>query len=185
LESESLAEALERDLQLLAGLRDGDRVAATALVARMSPVVRRTVFRMTGWHSETDDLVQEVFLSIQKSAKSFRGDSQLETWVIGIAIRVCRSWQRTDFRNPKLGSPATAAEPVSLPSENDYVESVDEVRVLLASLSQSDRELVVLRYLEEMNLNDISKLLGLKKNTVEVRLHRIRERLIQSHAEKI
>jgi RNA polymerase sigma-70 factor (ECF subfamily) len=184
LESETIAKALERDLRLLAGLNDGDRVAATELVARLSPVVRRTVFRMTGWHSETDDLVQEVFLSIQKSAMSFRGASQLETWVIGIAIRVCRSWQRTDFRNPKPSSSETIAEPISLPNENDHVESVDEVRVLLASLSQSDRELVVLRYLEEMNVNEISQLLGIKKNTLEVRLHRIRERLIQSHAEK-
>ena len=55
----------------------------------------------------------------------------------------------------------------------------EEVQLALHSLSADLRELVVLRYLEEMSLAEITKTLGIRKNTLEVRLHRARKHLAE------
>lgn len=57
-------------------------------------------------------------------------------------------------------------------------ETDESVREALRQLNSSDRELVVLRYLEEKSLDEISQTTGIRKNTIEVKLHRARQRMM-------
>lgn len=172
------SDAQRDERQLLAAFGRGERCAATQIVEHLAPVVRRTVFRLTGWHPETQDLVQDVFLAIQQAAGSFRGDSRLETWATSITIHCCRKWQRKQNKRP--GSLAdTPFEPVdeSFQGRQGTGELKEEVQLALQQLGHEDRELIVLRYLEDYALEDLAELLEVRKNTVEVRLSRARRRL--------
>ncbi len=166
------------DRDLLAEVRRGDRCAAATMVERLTPIVSRMVFRLTGWHEDTQDLIQNVFLAVQQSADSFRGDSKLETWVTSITIHCCRQWIRGRAGVPPNVPPAVS-EPVdhSFKRYQDTTEIGEEVRLALKQIHHDDRELLVLRYLEDMPLEDIAQLLGIRKNTLEVRLHRARKEL--------
>lgn len=152
------------------------------IVSDLSPSIERLVFRLTGYHSEIQDIVQEVFLNIQKSAASFRGESSVQTWAHTITIHCCRAWQRQHYRrlnevqinidthetDPGFQVPFTDVE------END-ADSV--MHQLIAGLPADQRELIVLRYLEEWTLDELAEFTGVRKNTLEVRLHRIRHAL--------
>ena len=162
---------------LLLRLHAGDQEAAAVMVAQLEPLVSRMVFRLTGWHCETEDLVHDVFLAIQQAAPAFRGESSLETWATAITIHQCRHWQRTQRKrrnHVEQVRPDNSYQPAHFRNEVQ-----EEVQLALHSLSADLRELVVLRYLEEMSLAEITKTLGIRKNTLEVRLHRARKHLAE------
>lgn len=165
--------------ELLDALSAGDRAAANDLVRRLTPLVSRLVFRLTGWHPDTQDLVQDVFLNLQRSWKSFDSRSQLTTWVTSITINRCRNWHRTQSRTPSQ-SGIVVEELIDDARRGISLEDQENLRRALRCLSASDRELIVLRYLEEMDLDEISEMTGTKKNTIEVRLHRARHRMMEA-----
>lgn len=171
--------------ELVHRLQAGDPLAATAVVDRLEPLVSRMVFRLTGWHTETEDLVNDVFLAIQKSAGTFRGDSTLETWATSITIHCCRRWQKLIIQRRHTMQPAED-EPIDQQhaAQQRSGELQEEVQLALQSLSQEMRELIVLRYLEDQSLEAISALLNVRKNTLEVRLHRGKKLLGQILAKR-
>lgn len=166
----------DNDRELLQRLRSGDEAAAEILIERLSPLVSRLVFRLTGWNSDNQDLVQDVFLNIQANSHSYRGDSKLESWVTTIVVNRCRNWHRSRARQPIVCSMGITelVDDVTVPQ----CETDESVREALRQLNSSDRELVVLRYLEEKSLDEISQTTGIRKNTIEVKLHRARQRMM-------
>ncbi len=153
-----------------------------AFVAAHEPRVRRLAFRLLGWRSdivEVDDVVQDVFLAALKQLKTFRGDSDVATWLARVTINRCRTYQRRQllrlhwFRRQKQFEPAASAS-----DERSLREETNErVRAAIAQLRAKDRETIVLFYLEELAIAEMASLLGATNNTIEVRLHRARQRL--------
>ena len=174
--------ARNSDRQLVEGLRRGDEGAARELVQRLAPHINRTVYRLTGWHADTQDLVQEVFLQIQQSAAKYRGECKIETWATSIAINCCRKWRRHQavVPNQEHQEQNDIVDPTAY-HDSTLHEDQEIIRYGLQMLTQEDRELIVLRYLEELGLDELTHLFNIKKNTLEVRLVRARKRL----AEKI
>lgn len=171
------SKAIHPDIELLARVMRGDSEAASVLVDRLEPLITRMVFRLTGWHNDTEDLVQDVFVAIQESAKTFRAQSSLDTWATSVAIHRCRHWQRSRAKLRRTFGVTDEEFPDTTPCNLESLEQREEVQRALQSLNQETRELIVLRYMEGMSLSDISELLNIKKNTIEVRLHRGRRAL--------
>ena len=165
----------EADLQLLRGLAKGDQFAAASIVDRLLPVVRRMAFRLSGWQADIQDVVQDVFLAIQTSADSFRGESSLETWAVGITIR-CSRKQRSR-REPKLCEELDVLPDHQFADQCDRDETSEEVRLAMQQLSREQHELLVLRYLEDWSLDRLAEFYQVRRNTLEVRLNRARKRL--------
>lgn len=159
----------------------GERSAFAEIVSAHQARVSRLVYRLLGWQGEADDVVQEVFLSALKNLRRFRGESSLSTWLTRIAINKCRSHRRRRFLRLKMFRPAAAGgEPgVSDPADRAGMdrETFDRVRRAVQDLPARYREAVVLRYLEEMPVEQVAEVLGLTRNVTQVRLHRARLRL--------
>ena len=153
------------------------------LVAIYQPRLTRLVHRLLGWDEGAEDVVQEVFLAALSHAHRFRGDASVGTWLTTIALNKCRSRQR------RLGAlwkrfvarPLEADErPSRGPTAQQAMEGVEtsaRVREAVRALSPRDREVVVLRYFDDLSPGEIASLTGQSKNAVEVRLHRARARL--------
>jgi RNA polymerase sigma-70 factor (ECF subfamily) len=101
-----------------------------------------------------------------------------------ITINQCRTQQRKRYVRWKAIKTliarqwhlsAAASENDTIPSEGD--ETKQRVQQAVAQLKPKDREVIVLYYLEEMDVKRMSEVLGLSINSVNVRLHRARERL--------
>lgn len=151
------------------------------LAAEHYALVTRLVRRLTGWRADADDLVQEVFVSAWKAWPSFRQDSKAETWLTRIAINRCRSHRRRQWLRAeiwrKLGQLAQFWEPGSAEAHLARQEASAQLRSAVAAMPQADREILVLRYLEERTVDEIAATLELTRGAVEVRLSRARQKL--------
>lgn len=147
------------------------------ILARYHPQVARLAHRLLGWRDQqaAEDIVQEVFLVALTRLKAFRGESSIGTWLSGITINKCRAHRRRALLKLKWlrqvwDRPGTNHQPAD-------EETSQQVRDAVAQLPPRDREVIVLFYLEDFSMAQIAQLLDVKRNAIEVRLHRARQRL--------
>lgn len=127
------------------------------------------------------DLTQEIFLKIFQSFKSFRGESQLATWIYRIAMNTCIDHQRRIARVVELiEDPAACdrSDPEALFKESELQRLIQEA---VAELPDGARESIVLRYVNGCSYDEIAEILGCPAGTVAARISRgqqmLRERL--------
>ena len=163
---------------------DAERAAFDRLITEHQPQITRLVRRLMAWPDQqaaVDDVVQEVFLAAWIKRDQFRGDAAVATWLSRIAINKTRhdARQRATWRRVVEGFTALVSNrPPTDPSPQETI--TDEQATLRAGihrLKQTDREIIVLRYLEEKTPDEIARMTGIKRNTVDARLSRARQRL--------
>jgi len=151
------------------------------LVAEHQSRVARLCYRLLGWRAdiEIEDVVQDVFAAAFEGLRQFRGESSVATWLTRIAINRCRSHMRRRGALLRLLSNVRRRRqaPVWAAADTALVDSEQADRVLRAvrGLPAKYREVIVLRYLEDMSTDQISQATGLTRNAVEVRLNRARQ----------
>ena len=133
--------------------------------------------RMFAWHrlrerSAAEDVAQETFIKAYRSIGGFRGDASLGTWLIAIARKTAAQWYR---RRKVEHDPDQVKEPAV--GNTDAALDHLEIRSAVAGLPEHYREVVVLRYTNQLDLNEISSVTGVSRSAVGVRLHRARQLL--------
>lgn len=114
-----------------------------------------------------EDAVQETFVKAYRNLRKFRGESSEKTWLIRIAVNVCKDMQSTAwFRN--LGRMVNLDD-VRLPQE---MEVRSEVVDTIMRLPKKLKEVVLLYYYEDMNQSEIAEVLGVSIATVHRRLEK-------------
>jgi len=169
----------DQDSRLLDLIRQRAPGAFDLLVHIHLDNVARLVHRLLGWPDAVEDVVQEVFLSVLKHLNGFRGDASVSTWLARITINKCREetrrrWLRQAILWRQMHQPPAQCSAVARAVET---EQLGVVRQAVRRLPTALREVVVLRYLQEMPVGQICKALGLTESAVNVRLHRARAAL--------
>jgi len=161
-----MAEKIDDEL-LIEKFRRGDESAFERIVERYSVDVATLANRLLGWPGEVEDVTQEIFLAAFLCRRQDAGGTQDRD---GLATK--------DIR---LRLPRAVEADESLMNAEDF----QRVRLAVAALPAKYREPVVLRYLQELGTDEISRILGISKNTLYVRLSRARKRLEPELAELI
>lgn len=135
---------------------------------------------------EPQDLFQEVVFQIWKSLDSFKGKSEVNTWVYKITLNVClRSKMRLDKSNDKTDRfesiHFTAVENEIDISEQEKYRYLKEC---ISTLNESDTYLIVL-YLDDLSYKEIASITGLSENHIAVKMKRIRKKLFECIEPKI
>ena len=157
----------------------GDRAAFERVLALYERRVARLAQRLLGWVGDVEDVVQDVFLAVYEQSHKFRGDSDLWPWLTAITVNKCRSRLRRHFLKLRWLRSVVDEPPTSEGADRDSLrdETSAKVRTAVRALPARDREVVVLYYLEDRPVAEISQLLGSTENAIDVRLHRARKRL--------
>jgi len=175
-----MAENIEDEL-LVRKFNRGDESIFAGIVEQYCADIAVLANRLLGWPGDVEDVTQDVFLSAYLGLKKFRCECSLKTWLFIITINKCRSYRYRQMRWLKCFSRATnkaafaggrAADKASMDSE-----TFERVRQAVTALPAKYREPVVLKYLQELSTDEISRILGVSKNTVQVRLTRAKKRL--------
>ncbi len=153
--------------------------------------ILRYLVRLVG-EQEAEDLTQEVFVKVSQALKTFRGESQLSTWIYRIATNAAIDKTRSfSFRQDAAHSvldeeDETEAKDVWTGEESPSLEQLLMRKEMyqcfmeyVKNLPVNYRTVVVLSQLEELTNNEIAEILGLSLETVKIRLHRGRTRLLQ------
>lgn len=130
--------------------------------------VYRAVFSCLHNEAEADDIVQETFVKLFNSNKSFSSDEHCKAWLIRVAINLSKDLLRS-FRYTH-----TEALDETVPAE-DCAER--ELADALSKLSPKYRAVIHLHYFEGYSAKEIAKILGVTVTTVTTRLARAREKL--------
>ncbi|HEX4012172.1 MAG TPA: sigma-70 family RNA polymerase sigma factor [Solirubrobacteraceae bacterium] len=135
--------------------------------------------------SAADDVVAEVFLIAWRRLDQVP-DEPLG-WLLGVARRVLANRRRSDSRaaglRERLARESSAAAPVPTPEPMPEAgDRDDRVRRALAGLNERDRELLLLIAWEGLRVHEAAQVLGVRSNTLAVRLHRARQRLADALA---
>jgi len=154
--------------------------ALERLVQEHHASVTRLAYRLLGWRGDVEDVVHDVFLAAFKKIDRFRAESSEWTWLAAITINRCRSQRRREILRFRWLKQRDVVREAPMYRDRDNLERDEtaiRVRTAVQKLSARDRELIVLHYLEELPVSQLSKLLGAADKTIHVRLHRARNRL--------
>ncbi len=180
---------VDPDLAIARRAADGDMGAFDALVSLYNARVFAVAFRMLGDRAEAEDLAQEVFVAVYHALPEFRGDSKLSTWMYRITKNRCLNrikflkrrhiGEHQDIHDPAVAS--QVGDPGQQKRDPRRLLEQQELSALVQSglqkLSPEQRELVVLRDLEDLSYEEIVHVTGLQLGTVKSRLHRARAHL--------
>lgn len=180
------------DAGFVARSRQGDPEAFAVLVRRHQKKMLNVACRMIGDYDEACDVVQESFLSAYRAIGKFRGDARFSTWLCGIVLNHTRNHlkqKNARLRNEEisLDAPAGAAEETLLDTVRSGGESIIEclekkelsakVQVCISALDGEQREVLVLRDIQQYTYAEIGLMLELPEGTVKSRLFRARNAL--------
>jgi RNA polymerase sigma-70 factor (ECF subfamily) len=175
------------ELALVERFRRGDDAAFEAIVEQHAAEVAALANRLLGWPGDVDDVVQEVFVAAFLGLKKFRGESSLRTWLFTITVNKCRSHRFRRLRRPRSVAleEAAALESRDRGAEKAALdrETLARIRRSIQVLPRKYREIVVLRYLQGLEVGEIRELLGISDNATQVRLNRARRRLKEQLAD--
>jgi RNA polymerase sigma-70 factor (ECF subfamily) len=176
------------DEQLIFEFQQEDVEAFNEIVFRYKDRLVNFLYRYTGSKDDSEDLAQDTFLKLYRSKHLYREIAKFSTWFYTIAINLAKTNLRKkvrynaisisdidpdeekDFELPASGqiSPEDSA---NASIENVYIQNA------INSLNEKFREVIILRDIQDLDYEEISKITDLPLGTVKSRINRGRERL--------
>jgi len=176
---EGTAIAGDVDGALIARFLAGDRAAFDALFYKYQDYVYNIVYGIVGRAEEARDITQDVFVQIHRSLPSFRRGSRFATWLYRIAVnravdaaRGAKGWRWLPLNEMLKSRPDPAQNPAE--AMDRRVEQ-DAVQRVLTAVPVQHRDVLVLRYYQNMSIEEIAEVLGCSVAAAKVRLHRARQ----------
>jgi len=180
--------AMERDADLLAALKAGDRHAVLeGLMQRYRQKVMHLAVSIVRDPALAEDLSQTIFVKVWQALPKFDGRAAISTWLYTIARNTCLTAVARERRVVPLEDFAEVADddgdPMVFGTAQAGVESAGQaaaeydVARLLEQLPEPYRRVVVLFYLEDRSCEEVGELLSMPTGTVKALLHRGRKRL--------
>jgi len=148
----------------------GDESALSELIARYSPGLRLFLRKMTDPATAADDLLQETWIDVFRSINRLQNPDAFSAWLYRIARNKAYSELR---RRPAVGTlvDENLAETVAATEVTFTPEEAESVRLALDKLPFEQREVLILRFVEDMSYEQIAEVIGRPVGTVRSRIH--------------
>lgn len=169
----TLPQTPDAELVVLVKLKNAQgKLAYGVLVDRHQPWVFRLLKNLLQT-PDAEEVKQETFITAWLDIAKLLFNERFRGWVRGIAVRgAYRRYRRAELEKRNEGQ--VDLNPISSPLE-DSLESDNAVRVVLERMDYVYREVLVLRYVEELSVSEIAETLGLGESATKMRLLRARE----------
>lgn len=169
------------ELKLIARCALGDdRRAFGTLVEAYQSEIRRFFLNLTfGDASLSDDLAQETFIKAYTSIRSFKGLSKFSTWLYRIAYNEFYSYSRKRHEERFNEETRTESHEEQLGCYEDSSNSRLDINTALQALSDIERSIVTLYYLQDIPIKKITEITDLPEGTIKSHLSRARGKMAQ------
>ena len=174
------------DVRLMRLVARGDTAAFEQLIERHQTLVLGTVARMLGSNSDVEDIAQQVFIRVWKSASRYVPRAKFTTWLLKITRNlVFNELRRAKRRSHAPLQPDPGAEEMQLKDESNQppdaslleVELQDAIEKAIGELPETQRLALILRRYEELSYEQIAEILDLSVAAVKSVLFRARTEL--------
>ncbi len=171
----------EEETALIDALERADPHAMAALYRAHQAKVRAFATRMLDDRSAAEDVVHDAFVALPRALSRFRKDAKLETFLMSIAVNLCRRRARSAARAVRAVARAERRQPVAIvPTPEADVRRQRLAAALaraLETLSVEHREVFVLCALEERSSQEVAEIARVPEGTVRSRLFHARKQL--------
>jgi RNA polymerase sigma-70 factor (ECF subfamily) len=168
---------LHIDATLVEAAKRGDPGSFEALIERTHKAVYGLVFRLVGNYDDAADVMQETYLRIWRSLRSYRGDAAFETWAYRIAANTAMTHLKKRGREAEPVDPATLAPLERAEPSPEEPPDADRLEEALARLPAAMRTVLVMKDVYGFSLEEIAKQVGATEGAVKVRLFRARRKI--------
>ncbi|MFY4776627.1 RNA polymerase sigma factor SigW [Metabacillus sp. RGM 3146] len=169
-------------------VKKGDKNAFAEIVNLYKDRIFQLCFRMLGNVHEAEDMAQEAFIKAYINLHTFKMEKKFSTWLYRIATNLSIDRLRKNKPDYYLDQEIAGTEGLTMYSQvaadvalpEEEVESMELQRTIhrgILELPEKYRSVVILKYLDELSLNEISEILNIPVGTVKTRIHRGREAL--------
>ncbi|MGN0476655.1 MAG: RNA polymerase sigma factor [Ruminococcus sp.] len=148
--------------------KNGTEFNFEKVIDEFSNMVYRVAYNYLSNKSESEDIMQEVFLSLLKKGTDNMDYEHLKAWLIRVTINKCKNINKSSWNSKTV--PLEEAE-------NILTQEELSLRDELFALEKTDRSIVYLYYYEQLTIKEISKILHMKSSSVGTRLSRARKKL--------
>lgn len=180
--SEATAETVSQIEDAVNRAREGDRAAFGYLVSLYHEDIFRMVYFRVRSEVDAEDLTQDIFIQAFKGVKRLKDVDRFRPWLFSIAINRVRDFYRKRRLLFFVGTPeesdalhAGNQEKNSDPEALRNVEKKDfwnQIGGFLKKLSRLEKEVFILRFLDQLTLKEIAQTLGKGESTVKTHLYR-------------
>lgn len=160
----------DREKSLIEAAQQGNQAAFGELFDHYLPRVYARVCSLVPI-TDTEDVTQEIFISIARSIQSFRGDSSLSTWIYKII-----KWRVADYyrKTSRQVQQVTLSDDYDTPIENSTrtIEETIDLKRILAFLSEQQREVILLRLVDGLPFSEVASRMEIEIGAAKVRFYR-------------
>ncbi|MEE9145557.1 MAG: sigma-70 family RNA polymerase sigma factor [Candidatus Binatia bacterium] len=176
------------DQELMLAYQDGDEEAFTLLFKRYELRIFNYFLRQIGSRPLAEDLLQNTFLKVHRSRRSYQPSAAFSTWIFTIASNLLRDAARVEKRRggiveleevrERIATGSSPSEPFSLPrQQNPEVETgereiADYVRQAVQALPFDQRQVIILAKYEGFKYEEIAEILNTTPGALKVKAHR-------------
>ncbi len=186
---------MDSEANLIARCRRGEARAWDELFDRHYAAAGRFIFQLVSdfTREDVEEVCQEVFLTVIKNLKSFRGNSQFQTWLFRIAANKARDYRERQqaakrgggqvvlsLHSDEHGNGLPVDPPSPAPGPDSTLMNAERLELVSQALELMEppcREMIQLRYFGDLSYDEIGKSLTLNPKTVSSRLSRCLDRL--------
>jgi RNA polymerase sigma-70 factor, ECF subfamily len=186
-------QAQDPDRELIAEFLAGNESAFNRLVLKHQQSAYNTAYGLLGNREEATEAAQDAFVRVYKNVHKFKWNASFKTWLYKIVLNLARSRYRKLKRqrqvinksidNPQKydnGSEAAIEIPDEKMSPEKHAidtEIREHIQAGLEALAPDFKEIMILRYVEELTYDEIAGILKINRGTVKSRIHRARQEL--------
>ncbi len=157
---------------LMVRYQAGDALAFEQLYALLGPALRRYLIALARDAHRGDDLLQDTFLQIHRSRRTYNASRPVRPWAFAVARHVWLMGQRTRRRKAPPHSDLESAPELPVPAEMEGLVREDELRRALAQVDPDRAEALLLHHVWGFTFDEIGKMLGIRPGAARVRASR-------------
>ncbi|MDD4028609.1 MAG: RNA polymerase sigma factor [Caldisericia bacterium] len=176
LNTERWLTVIEIDREILQFAKDGDRMAQAEVFSYYKNYVFRSAFFMLKNEDEADDIVENVFFKVFSNFVSFDMTRSFHPWLSRIILNETRTYikkNRRAYTNQDFVLD-------NIPSRSSETkEKSQQIQRYMKELSPKDRELITMRYFQELTIEEIARIVNISVANAKVRIHRATKKLKQ------
>ena len=147
-----------------------------ALIRKEDSLISAICFSYSGSVAEYDDLRQDALINIWRGLPSFREDSTSRTWIYRVVLNSCVSTIRKQMRHSQASESLDGLYDILADEPPEDRERIETLHRMISTLNAQDKAIILL-WLDDASYDDIATVMGMPRNTVATRLHRIKEKL--------
>jgi len=168
------------DIEVMNRILQGETGLYAILVDRYKNMAYTIAYRITGVREDSEEIVQDAFLKVYKNLAGFKREAKFSTWLYRIVYNTAVSKKRLKKMPVKPLEEAYESIITEEPGKESGFDEEDRSKIIekvLSCLSEDDRTIITLFYLNESSIEEIQSVTGLTKTNIKVRLFRSRKKI--------